>query len=543
MAEEIKIVNKVVPRRRAGGAVYNIYQGGSGSGGGTADSASHADSAYTLDDDTPVRDWFLSKEHEDVAAEVIDFLKGIRIAGSLFNRIIKKDDTDITYTDADMMSALRVMRELDDAINKLNDRFLRKDQPDQTSHLLKLLDGLVVDGGVALLHQGAQFGESFAGGLTGHGGRIDGKGHGELRSLRLWEFLEVPELRYNQVKVWVGIDWQCPGAGIIEKVTIDLDPQGKPTGTGVVKLKLEEGQYGAIDVDDIAMGIYHFGNSQDATENKDDSKGNFTFAGFATSYFRITAVSGEHNDTFSYSLRTGCNVHPQPMMHFACYGNFTKPDRQQSTYRTPTYTRRLWKQNTWEIGRQNIAAQDGDLSNLSIHGMQMQGYSTYLNSVYFTGTIQQVKPDGTPIKTANDRGKWVAGKYDYYDRVSHMGRLWLCVAETGTTQEPSLSASDWLLQVDKGEDGESPYLVEILSSMGDKFHNGVLVTTLSATVFEGKEDITDTIPSSRFSWTRTSNDKDSDKIWNQLHEGIGRYVDLTSDDVYRKAIFECLIII
>ena len=187
MAEEIKIVNKVVPRRRAGGAVYNIYQGGSGSGGGTADSASHADSAYTLDDDTPVRDWFLSKEHEDVAAEVIDFLKGIRIAGSLFNRIIKKDDTDITYTDADMMSALRVMRELDDAINKLNDRFLRKDQPDQTAHLLKLLGGLVVDGKQAELLKGAIFGNYQK---KQSGACIDETGLGELKKLSVREGIE-----------------------------------------------------------------------------------------------------------------------------------------------------------------------------------------------------------------------------------------------------------------------------------------------------------------------------------------------------------------
>lgn len=284
----------------------------------------------------------------------------------------------------------------DEYIEKvLRKLFLNKDRPDQTLHLLKLLGGVLVDGGVAMLHQGAQFGESFAGGLTGHGGRIDGAGHGELRSLRLWEFLEVPELRYNQVKVFVGIDWQCPGAGIIESVTPDKGPGGALLSTGTAVLKLEEGQFGAIDVDDIAMGIYHFGNSSDATADKDDSKGNFAFAGFATSYWRITSVDAGHK-TFKYALRPGYSVHPQPQMTFACYGNFTKPERQTSTYRTRTYTRRLWKQNNWEIARDNIAAQDGDLSNLSVHGLQLQGYSTYLDSIYFTGTIQQLKkPDGT----------------------------------------------------------------------------------------------------------------------------------------------------
>ncbi|EJX07292.1 host specificity protein, partial [gut metagenome] len=261
-------------------------------------------------------------------------------------------------------------------------------------------------------------------------------------------------MRYNQVKVFVGIDWQCPGAGIIESVTPDVGESGAVLSTGTAVLKLEEGQFGAIDVDDITMGIYHFGNSQDATADKDDSKGNFAFAGFATAYWRITSVDAAHK-TFRYALRPGYSVHPQSQMTFACYGNFTKPERQTSTYRTRTYTRRLWKQNNWVIEKDNIAAQDGDLSNLSVHGLQLQGYSTYLDSIYFTGTIQQLKkPDGTTIQLVNERGKWVKDtKYDFYDRVSHNGSLWLCVNEKGTNTEPNPANPDWLQQVDKGSDG------------------------------------------------------------------------------------------
>lgn len=349
-------------------------------------------------------------------------------------------------SESNTFSARRILKELS--------KLLRKDQPDSTAHLLKLLDGVVVDGRQAQFNKGAQFGESFAGGLTGTGGRIDGEGYGELRGLKLWEWLEVPELRFNSVKVWVGIDWQVCGAGIIESVTPDLNADGLPLNTGTAKLKLEEGQYGAVAADDIAMGIWHMEDtSLNAVATADDSRGNFSFAGFHTFYFRITQVSGAHNDTFRYSLRSGFPVHPQPQMHFACYGNFTNKERQTSTYRTPTYTRRLWKQDTWEIGVRNIAAQDGDLSNLNVHGLQMDGYSAYLNSVYFSGAIKQVKPDGTPVLTANDRGAWAAGEYDYGDRVSHNGCIWLCVAGAGTTAEPSESSADWLKQVDKGQDG------------------------------------------------------------------------------------------
>ena len=344
--------------------------------------------------------------------------------------LIRTTDTK-TPSDYNVYSALRARLE-----------FLSKTHPETMPFLLTFLEGAV-------------FGEhGFAGGLTGFGAKIDKKGYGEMRGLRLWEWLEVPEIRFNRVEIFLGIKWRTPGGGIILTCTPDTDAQGNPLSTGTCTLKLEDGELGAVSVDDIVLGIYHFGNSLDAAEDSDDSKGNFTFAGFATTYFRITGVSGSNNGTFTYSLRPGYTVHPQPQMHFACYGNFTDESRQTSVYETRTYTRKLWKQNTWEIGPQNIAQQDGDLSNLNVHGMQMQGYSAYLNSVYFTGQILQVKPDGTPVRTANDRGAWASGHYDYYDRVSHNGCIWLCVNEAGTDAEPAEGHADWLLQVEKGGKGD-----------------------------------------------------------------------------------------
>ena len=220
-------------------------------------------------------------------------------------------------------------------------------------------------------------------------------------------------------------------------------------------LKLEAGEMGAVAADDISMGIIHFEDeTMNATEDSDDSKGNFRFAGFGTAYFRITGVSGEDNGTFRYSLRPGTTLHPQKYMHFSCYGNFTNPDRQTSVYETRTYSRMLRNQNTWEISAANIAMQSGDLSNLNVHGLDMTGYSMYLNSVYFTGTVRQLKPDGTPVYTANDRGEWASGEnYAFYDRVSHDGGIWLCVSESGSASEPAEGNSDWLLQVKPGTDG------------------------------------------------------------------------------------------
>lgn len=327
-------------------------------------------------------------------------------------------------------------------LDLLRQYLINKDREDSTKFLLTMMAGIVVGE------------KGFAEGLTGFGAKIDKKGYGEMRGLRLWEFLEVPELRYNRVEIFLGIKWRVPGAGIILSCTPDTDSEGNQLTTGTCTLKLEEGEFGAVSKDDIALGIFHFGDERDATEDSDDSKGNFKFSGFATSYFRVTEVSGDNNETFRYALRPGYTIHPQPQMNFSCYGNFTDEARQSSAYETRTYTRLLWKQNDWEFTVGNIAMQYGDLTNLNIFGLNMSGYSMYLNSVYFTGTINQVRPDGTPVLVANDRGQWESGtKYEFYDRVSHDGILWLCVAEDGTDTEPSKENADWLLQVDKGEDG------------------------------------------------------------------------------------------
>lgn len=349
---------------------------------------------------------------------------------------------------------------------ELKKLFLSKTTNDRTPFRLEVGDKLTAE-------KGLQIGESFVPGIvTGSGGFFDKFANGEVESLIIRRFLEVPELRFNRVKIELGDKWNAPGAGIFESVEPDKDSEGNPLMTGTGYLKLEEGEYGAIAVGDICMGIFHSENPSDnASSDSDDSRGNFMFAGFYTCYFTITEITGSDNKQFRYQLRPVSDswkltFHPSAAMHFVSYGSFTDEFRQTSQYTTRTYTRMLWKQNTWEISSANIAMQYGDLSNMSIHGLDMVGYSMYLNSVYFTGRIKEVKPDGTPIYRANDRGAWVSGtKYDFYDRVSHNGSIWLCVNEDGTNSEPAKGNPDWLLQVEKGDPGESAVFADLTNQM------------------------------------------------------------------------------
>ncbi|WP_418685729.1 hypothetical protein [Alistipes putredinis] len=227
----------------------------------------------------------------------------------------------------------------------------------------------------------------FASGITGFGAQIDGRGAGELESLFIRRFLEVPELRYNRVGISVGDDWSAPGAGVIESV--DKDQK-------LVTLKLEEGEIGAVAVGDICMGIFHdFDPSNNATADSDDGRGNFSFSGFATVYFRITEVLGDRNEQFRYGLRPLSatftkQIDPMESMTFVAYGSFTNPARQSSRYSTRTYQRYLRNVSDWEFTAENIAAQFGDLTNLSVFGIQMSGYSAYLDNIYLQGMISSL---------------------------------------------------------------------------------------------------------------------------------------------------------
>lgn len=288
---------------------------------------------------------------------------------------------------------------------------------------------------------GAQFG-GFASGMTGFGGIIDKKGNAEMQSLKLRGFLEVPELRYNRVEISMGDTWYAPSAGIIESVD---------TTAQTITLKLEEGEIGSPRVGDICMGIFHnLNTSENATADYDDGRGNRRFAGFATCYFRITEeLDTATYKTFKYQLRPVSGAyptqyHPAASMTFVGYGSFSNEDRQTSRYETRTYQRYLTGVSDWEFTASNIAAQYGDLSNLSIFGIKMRGYSAYLNNIYMSGVIQQFTPGGEEVPTIIDRGVWSATEtYNRNDDVYWNNGHWRCLVD-GTKTEPGKDAEEWV---------------------------------------------------------------------------------------------------
>lgn len=415
-------------------------------------------------------------------------LSALRALHEIKSRIIAENDSETELTDDNVLSSLRALHEIDTAINELYSVFLRKDQPDTAQEIITFLQGLISEG-LITAGDGIQFGKSFASGPTGHGGRITASGHGELESLTLRRFLEVPELRYNRVDVTTGDKWSSPGGGLIESVEMDTDVAGNPLPSGIVTLKLEAGEIGAVAFDDLCTGIYHFESGNSGTDY-DDGKGNRRFAGFTTVYFRITEiVETGLNSKFRFVLRDASENYPNPvppcaMMNFVCFGNVSNKERQSSMYQTRTYTRYLKNVDWWEYSFQNIAMQFGDLSNLSVFGADMTGYSCYIDSLYFTGKIEQLEK----------------------------------------VVENTLGTGDLRMEID--------------SSAGLLFVDNNIDTTLTAKILRYFKDVTGNVTA--WSWTRESGTDQvhiaSDAIWNEAHSSARESIHVTSDDLTTDSV-------
>lgn len=385
-------------------------------------------------------------------------------------------DEDVPVSDETIPTTQYVSNQ----IEELDDKFLRKDQDDKTPHSLGVGKDLTVDG-KTISKGGIQLGEIFQSGfLGGKGALIDEAGRAELESLFVRTFLEVPELRYNRVTVRMGDSITSSAAGIIEEVDPDKDADGNVLPSGTLTLKLEKGEYGSLVVGDLVMQIFsdmsEEGEQNNSKVTSDDGKGNRHIKGFATVMFEVTDVSGDRNETVRYSLRYEPGVwetliHPYKFGTFSQRGNRRDEhkDRQviiyEGLYPQP-YTRYMFGVNDWEFTAKMIGMQLGDLSNLSVFGMDMTGYSAYLNNVYFTGMIRQLYiPQWMDGESAAQNGTLVYMGGDHYvskgdtnnpplfDLADENGNSLLFTDEEGEGNLLDLNNEEYDMFAKKGEDG------------------------------------------------------------------------------------------
>lgn len=167
---------------------------------------------------------------------------------------------------------------------------------------------------------------------------------------------------------------------------------------------------------------------------------------------------------------------------------------------------------------------------------------TYLanNKSEIVGSLRAVSSTGTVVQVPADRGAWEPNTpYGYYDRVSHDGSLWLCTVPPGTTTTEEPGTGDaWQRQVEKGE---SAILLYILADRGNIIRNGQGEVKLTAILTQDGIDITENYPQTAFSWTRNSGNEEYDKNWNRRHIGVGNFITVNAEDIWKRAVFDCVV--
>lgn len=510
--KEIPIISRTTPAKPRS-ANYPISSSPSGGGGTvsvspgegvgidiikTGDSTAFSDTNVLSS--LRANDEFINRKKDSSVTAIVDYLKGLKINGMPVTRILNKNTEEGEFSDTDIMSALRVIAEIAAHDEELKKLFLSKTTNDRTPFKLEVGDKLTAEKGI-------QISKNFVSGIIGgSGGSIyldeNGKVVIETDKAVFREELIVPQITFNCIDVISGDKANTFAYGTIK--TVDTENR-------IATLDLLEGQYGTLHVSDICRGIFHNIGGGNTDKDTIGANGFIEYSGFATSYFTPTNILENEARImkFEYELQVGTSVHPMPGMNFFAYGNFTDEDRQAITYENRYYTRRLAHVNTWVIDPEvNVMMQTGDLSGLSIGGMDFSGYSFYGKNVYISGTIERLKPNGTPAKDLSYEGAWESGrKYDYYDSVTHDGSTWACMNKNGSSAEPGTN-NDWqkiASKGDKGDPGESAVFADLTNEMDNvaltndgKVYQDTSISTVVWMSYGSKKmtltDITCTLP-------------------------------------------------
>lgn len=317
-------------------------------------------------------------------------------------------------------------------IEKLTKYFLRKDEEDSTNFLLSLLGGTIIK-------KYAKFGEF----ITGvDGGFVNEKGDAELNSLTLRDHLSVPEVRFNRMTYFEGYDVISPGGGFLIRDVVD-----NGDGTYTITPEYEDEEPCGIFLDDIYTGYWYNFNGSIS-----DIKG------FGKVQFRVTSVDYDAK-TAVLIPKPESGAVPSKNLRLGQTGNFTNKERQIyiiiDTRDGNCCITFFEDANTWDPEPAQVKSWFGKKKGMTVAGINADNYSAVLQNIIMTGLIFQVDEiTGQTVRVPLDKGEWVAGKYAYYDRVSHNGALWLCVDDNGTTTEPSDDNPAWLKQVAEGQKGE-----------------------------------------------------------------------------------------
>lgn len=410
------------------------------------------------------------------------------------------------------------------------DKYLRKDQDDETEHKLTM--------GAAHVKNDFAVGEFVKSLYTGKGAGIDENGNAEVESLRVRSSMDVLELIVNRLSAIEG-DQLLTESDTIESVTKDND------GTYTLKLKSKwDGYFTAQAENSVLKGIINT-LAQGSGE-------------YHTAWFRVNSVNTANNsiNVTMYpddETPAGKNYEPQALMKIARWGNATDPTRQSCIYLSSTEGRIVKLVNVTKpiIDKTNYGTTWGSLpdfvKSLKDDDGNLLPLRDGLDYLYAPGIVTMDivrlnKWTNKRLPTYVDRGAFAKGSKYYCEATNpdtgeyetsdvwYYGCKWRCCKNL-TSTAPAWNNTDWAMVEGNPEFSvdfaEAEFVVD-----PDNVH---IPLTLVAKLYN--MDVTDDIKTEDMAWTRYSEDADGnertalDNQWTLKHAGAGKAITLTKDDM------------
>jgi phage minor structural protein len=161
----------------------------------------------------------------------------------------------------------------------------------------------------------------------------------------------------------------------------------------------------------------------------------------------------------------------------------------------------------------------------------------YLFEELQTDEFPLLDADNMTKSTRVDRVIFERRYNDFYERRTKLDEI-LALRAKELAQQAQQTADEAKENI-KEVENDIVYKIELYSSKGFTFKNGQIDTTVIATVYRGKDDITATIPASGFIWKKYDKDGILDQAWTTSHVGVGNTISITPSEVYQRAIFRC----
>lgn len=478
-----------------------------------------------------VNDYFELNGGRKVSLNLLkEYLRGIGVYLEML-----RTDNSITPTDDNIMSSLRVLQAISQSLGQIEAKYLRKDQPDQTNYLIKLLGG-------------AEVGDAVDSMLAGRGTILDPNGRIQTTNLEVRGAMKVMSLIINEIHAMAG-DWAFSDCGKINEVEYNSQ-----SDTYVLTIdKDTDWDWTSLDEGDICYSIVNT-LKQGGTD-------------YFTSWMRVLNknISANTLEVVLYpdsQVPGGANFPPVAGFNLSRRGNVNAlllPDqygeRGKSWLLSSREGRIMFLQNVIQPVLQdyNYALTLGKLPDIkALENLPVTTEDVGLVAqTIITEKLYQFDWNGDIVCKKVDRGDWsleVAtseSPYRYITTVQsheggittyteleqhtvrHLGCTWACIADQ-TTQEPAWNSTDWTLI-----EGLRDLSLEFVSSNGSSFYAGAVDTVVTPILKYGIIDISSDVQASDWVWSRESTPADAalDAAWTAAHANNGRELHLTNADL------------